>query len=558
MTKNCLLTNTNFTISDRDLSLYDSLGLNPPTLCPEERLRRRIGHRNFRSLYHRQCSKTQKALISMYHPQSPRVVVDNAWWWSDAWDAKDYARDLDLSQSFFDQYRALAEVVPHYGLLNVKCENSDYSNFAFESKNCYLVFGCVRNEDCLYGHIVWDSRDCIDCLYAYRSELSAHSVDIVNCYKVFYSLEAINCQNCYFLFDCQNCKHCFGGVNLRNAEYCFFGEQCTADEYFKRLDKIFPLTDGAVRQGMEWLVQAAMPQASYPEFFGSQVENVSGNHLYEAKDLENCFDAKKSECASHCFTVWGVENSADISFTGSPTRYCVDALTLFNAERVYYSQVINNCYDVYYSEHCYGSHDLFGCNGLRNAAYCILNQQYTKEKYFEVKAKLIAAMHQRGEWGEFFPLKDAPFAYNESIANEYLPLSQAEAEKRGLHWKNETTSEVRFSKPHLNFENISAVENQILEQQFSCADSGKAYRIIPQELAFYRQEGLPLSKLCPDRRHELRMCLRTMRKLSLGQCKKCNSNINSAHLLLPQAQTLCMECYQAQVWKQQTEKTEAQ
>ena len=29
-----------------------------------------------------------------------------------------------------------------------------------------------------------------------------------------------------------------------------------------------------------------------------------------------------------------------------------------------------------------------------------------------------------GEWGEFFPASLSPFGYNETVANEYYPLSR--------------------------------------------------------------------------------------------------------------------------------------
>jgi len=35
-------------------------------------------------------------------------------------------------------------------------------------------------------------------------------------------------------------------------------------------------------------------------------------------------------------------------------------------------------------------------------------------------------MMKTGEWGEFFPASLSPFGYNETVAQEYFPLSREE------------------------------------------------------------------------------------------------------------------------------------
>jgi len=36
-------------------------------------------------------------------------------------------------------------------------------------------------------------------------------------------------------------------------------------------------------------------------------------------------------------------------------------------------------------------------------------------------------MISSGEWGEFFPIEMSPFGYNETIAQEYFPITQDES-----------------------------------------------------------------------------------------------------------------------------------
>ncbi|USN58889.1 MAG: hypothetical protein H6767_02090 [Candidatus Peribacteria bacterium] len=55
------------------------------------------------------------------------------------------------------------------------------------------------------------------------------------------------------------------------------------------------------------------------------------------------------------------------------------------------------CYenrDVLYSTDCHNSSNLFGCVGLRNKQYCILNTQYTQKEYELLIPKIIARMQQ--------------------------------------------------------------------------------------------------------------------------------------------------------------------
>lgn len=46
------------------------------------------------------------------------------------------------------------------------------------------------------------------------------------------------------------------------------------------------------------------------------------------------------------------------------------------------------------------------------------------------------------EWGEFFPHEFSPFGYNETVAQEYFPMTEGEVRTKGWNWKElqETSS----------------------------------------------------------------------------------------------------------------------
>ena len=87
---------------------------------------------------------------------------------------------------------------------------------------------------------------------------------------------------------------------------------------------------------------------------------------------------------------------------------------------------------------CHHCQNCFGCVGLKNKSYCIFNKQYSKQEYNELVPKIIEHMkhphpqplsHRERvaeERGEFFPARYSPYAYNETNAYDYFPLSREE------------------------------------------------------------------------------------------------------------------------------------
>src|SRR3989344_2458468 len=143
--------------------------------------------------------------------------------------------------------------------------------------------------------------------------------------------------------------------------------------------------------------------------------------------------------------------------------------------------------------------------------YCILNKQYTKEEYEALVPRVIEHMNnmpytdQQGriyKYGEFFPPEFSPFAYNETIAQEYFPLAKAEALERGYRWKEPDAKDYAATrKPEDLPDHIKDVKDDILQETVGCAHAAPpaggcnhqctvAFKIIPKELEFYRRSTL--------------------------------------------------------------------
>jgi hypothetical protein len=129
-------------------------------------------------------------------------------------------------------------------------------------------------------------------------------------------------------------------------------------------------------------------------------------------------------------------------------------------------------------------------------------------------------------YGEFFPPELSPFAYNETIAQEYFPLTKAEAVQKGYRWRDpDTKSYVITKQPSDLPDHIKDTEDSMLQETIGCEHAGTcneqcttAFKIIPEELSFYRRMNLPLPRLCPNCRHYQRLKQRNPLKLWHRTC----------------------------------------
>jgi hypothetical protein len=77
--RTCAVSGEEFAIFQSDKKFYKKISptfggkkfqIPFPTLCPEERQRRRLLFRNDRKLYRDKCALTGENIVSLYHPQS--------------------------------------------------------------------------------------------------------------------------------------------------------------------------------------------------------------------------------------------------------------------------------------------------------------------------------------------------------------------------------------------------------------------------------------------------------------------------------------------------------
>lgn len=63
-------------------------------------------------------------------------------------------------KNYFQKILDLQAKNPRMGMSNAWSTNSDYTVYCAYNKNCYLLIGSERDEECLYGIWIYESRDC--------------------------------------------------------------------------------------------------------------------------------------------------------------------------------------------------------------------------------------------------------------------------------------------------------------------------------------------------------------------------------------------------------------
>lgn len=530
MERICRITGKSFEITDKDLEFYRKINVPPPTICPQERERRRMAWRNERNLYKSTSSETGKEIISVFGPELGYNACELPIWYSDQIDNSKYAQDFDFNRPFFEQFDELLRKVTLPALATVNTVNSEYGQYVDGAKNCYLIFASDNCEDCYYVSYIWECKNCVDCYGALKCELCYECLDCKNCYKTLYSQFCMQCSDCEFCFDCKSCEYCFGSSGLRHKKYTFFNEQLTKEEYEKRLKQAYPLTEEKIK---EYTSRTNELSLKIPRKFAqiSKSENSTGDFLTSCKNCEECYDCYNDEECKWVFN--GPKNN----------KFCYDCTGVNRGELIYEAvasaaESYNLAYcilcwisnnNLRYCYYCLNSKNLFGCIGLKRNEYCILNKQYTKEEYEKLMPRIIEHMKKTQEWGEFFPIKYSTFPYNDTIANEYYPLTEAEALKLGYKWRKETAPKK-------------------LPDALTCASCKKPFQTIPQELKFYKTLNLPIPSLCSNCRFHSKFHKRNPHNLFDRKCDKCGTPIKTVYAPNRPEIIYCNECYTASLY----------
>jgi len=571
-TKNCQNCKLNFTIETDDFSFYEKIKVPPPTFCPECRMMRRMIWRNYRFLTKGPDAVTGKEIFMCIPPESGIPVYEFSYWNSDNWDATSYGKDYDFSKPFFTQYKELFYSVPFPAKTIQRSVDSEYSNNCDDMKNTYLCFNATFLEDCAYCTNVTHLKNSFDMTSSYNSELCYDDVRLDKSYQTVGSIMSENCVNVWFSKNCVGCNNCLGCVNLRNMSYCIYNEQYSKEEYLTKIES-FKLDTWEGYSTTKEKSESFWVNFPIKYMLGSRNYNVLGEDIRDSKNAINCYSIKGGENLKYVQDAHfgGATDSYDFTSWGLNVSQLYECLVC--GENLDQLKFCYNCYpecrELDYCIQMRRSKNCFGCVSLRDKQYCIFNKQYTKEEYFKLREQLIKHMNDMPyidtqglvyKYGEFFPIETCPFAYNETTAQEFFPLTREEAISRGYSWREEKKRNYQITIQVNNLpKTIVDTPDSIVDEIISCEHEGNcneqctsAFKIVPAELQFYRRMNLPLPKICPNCRNARRLKFRNPMKLWPRKCMNakinCLNEFETSYSPERPEIVYCEKCYQAEVY----------
>jgi len=504
----------------------------------------------------------------MYSKDVAFPVYCHECWFSDKWDGIDFGVNYDFLQPFFLQIKDLLNAVPKMDLFQRNSIDCQYTNYVGESKNVYLSQSVIESsENIFYSKLIDKSFNIFDSCSVTNSDHCYENVGVDRNYSSMFAILSRNCINCHFIFDCTNCKDCVLSSNLRNKQYFIRNKAYSKNDYFQKISKMdFGSKILSDQYFKEFLNIKEKSLHKYADII--KANTSTGNHIMNAKNAKNCFEAHEVENVKNCYRIVRASDFFDTDYSGLGSEMFYEYITAGkNSFNVKFSvAAFDAVRESEYTDYCTSCLHCFGCVGLKNKQYCILNKQYTKEEYETLVPKIIAHMNEmpyvdkKGrvyKYGEFFPTEISPFAYNETIAQEYFPLTKEEALNQGYSWKDpeEKNYQVEIKTEDIP-DNIKDVNEDIVGKIIECNHKGNcnhqcttAFKIIPQELQFYKKMNLPLPRLCPNCRHYERLKQRNPLKLWHRKCMKpgCENEFETSYAPDRPEIIYCESCYNQEV-----------
>ena len=570
----CQNCKNNFSIESEDFLFYKKIDVPPPTFCPDCRFQRRLLFRNNRVFYRRECNLCNKSLLSVYNKEHQYIIYCKECWLSDKWDPIDYGQDYDFTTSFFEQFKSLQTSVPRANLYQTNFISSEYCNYGLDLKECYLLFGGINNERVYFGNQIFDSNDSLDVAFSEKVEFSYEIFECQRVSNVFFSCYSSDCVNSSYLIDCRNCMDCFGCVGLVSKQYHIFNQPYTREEYqeFINANRI-----GSYKNHLEFLEKLQELKLEIPSRYARIYKslNSDGDDLVEVRNTHNSFSSHQAEDSKYLFFCRNkTKDSYDTSFQGFNAELLYEIAHGFSGSNTAFGVRNFSNQDSRYNEECHNCLNIFGCEGLRKKQYCILNKQYTKDEYEALLPKIIEHMNKMPyidskkriyTYGEFFPSDLSPFSYNDSLAQEYFPLTKEQAIESGYTWKDLEARNYQVTlKTNDIPDQIKDINGDVLNQIIACQHEGKcleqcteSFKIVSEELKFYKKMNLPLPRLCPNCRHYERIKLRNPLKLYHRSCMcdlpnhshqgKCEVEFETSYAPDRKEKVYCEKCYQQEV-----------
>jgi len=594
----CIYCGENFIITDLEQDLLEKHRFKNPEHCPTCNFKILNSYFNDKHLYHRVDSQTWKKIVSIYSPEYDWKVIEannykkfilDDWW---------FFFKKEISDDIFKDFAELNKIFPKPSrFIYSWLENADFSSHVGWAKNLYLsycvftdcenifhsfrVLGWCRNVFSSYN-IVWSSN-----VYNSRNIWDSHNISfsdtIKNWSNILYSRDMVSCNDC--IFSC----------NQINSKYKIFNKQYSKEEYL--------ILEKEIINKLNWNQKNELI-SNYEKFLKSEFieetismnnnEKVVSDTVYDSKNSFNCFTWNWLENCINVMTSWDKSDDTIINVINSVESgvNCENAIWSnsfwVNLYNIFFSFSISlECKNIYYSADLETCEEMMFCVWLKNKKYCILNKQYEKEKYFELKEKVIDKLVSENKWWNTLGLEFKNFPYNDTLSYDYFKInkiinfdkSETIVDKNAiwtitiledkflsdaildLWWKEKIKIKFRTKNKEINIpENastiktdelpeISKADKSILDKVIICEESGRPFRIIEQELDFLKKKWFPLPRIHHELRIEKLVNSRPFGELFSQKCDKCWEDNPSVFKEKPDYKLYCEWCYKDFMFK---------
>jgi len=335
--------------------------------------------------------------------------------------------------------------------------------------------------------------------------------------------------------------------NLRNKQFCIRNKQYTKEEYENELKNIKLDSYKNLEILKVEFENILKNNAVHRENFNLKTTSSKGNYLtncdkcvnvFSWEDSQNCRNSLRGLNTKDCIdqvVSWYDELSGNNS--GVYGGYQINYSSWSNAR---YSEYLDLCDEV---EYC------FGCVGLRKKKYCILNKQYSKEKYEKLKMQIISDMKKNKEYGKFLPYSMGLGHYNLSTGIIYFPNVKKEEilKQRGYWSEDDLSSDDGISSLELP-DSILNTEPNVSSQALLCPESKYRFNISPTEYEFHKRKNFALPRMHFDFRIIKRIKKTSIIKDYPYQCCYCSKNIDAYYPPEWHYQKIaCEECYKQNI-----------
>ncbi|MSU26268.1 MAG: hypothetical protein EXS44_03340 [Candidatus Levybacteria bacterium] len=112
-------------------------------------------------------------------------------------------------------------------------ENSNYGNYVYYSKDCYICFDTSYSFDCGYNFNSSNNKNSYDLTYSTENESCYEMINSGKNINSSYLAYSANCKNSNYLINCFGLKDSLGCFGLSHKQYCILNRQFTKEEYEK-------------------------------------------------------------------------------------------------------------------------------------------------------------------------------------------------------------------------------------------------------------------------------------------------------------------------------------